>query len=205
MLVVGKILSYSMITFEEIIEKNKNYVTEDGLTIEHLFGFWSHFRYNQIKWNDKSSQIPIYISHAFEEKEQLIREGVTYKYLGINKNINIPTYEQKNALIYLFNNDVELGQTIIDFIFQEYSKLREYYNEPEDMPKISSSAELNTLIELTSIFILYNNHEEISFIGFYFGGCQWDDEHGLGVLTHKNKIVKFGQIEDATDERFRFL
>lgn len=194
-------------TFEDIVRQTTSYTSEDGITIEHEFHFWKPFRYNQIKWKAPSSPIPICISHVFEEKEQFIREGVIHKYLGANKNVAIPTAPQKNALVHLFNNEVQLGQAVVNFIFHEYNKLRDYYQEPEDsnfMPKLNSSAELSNLIELTTIFILYNHHQDISFIGFYFGGCQWDDEHGVGVLTYQNEIVKYGQIEEASDEYFHF-
>ncbi|MEQ1666544.1 MAG: hypothetical protein ABL927_14360, partial [Bdellovibrionales bacterium] len=102
-------------------------------------------------------------------------------------------------------NESQLGKTVIDFIFNEYNKLREYYKEADDsdfMPKLDNSYELTKLIELTQIFVLSNSNLDISFIGFYFA-CGWDDEHGIGILTHKDTVLQFGQIEEASDEYFK--
>ncbi len=30
-------------------------------------------------------------------------------------------------------------------------------------------------------------------------GCTWDEEHGVGVLTHKGRVVKLGQADTAFD------
>jgi high-affinity nickel permease len=70
------------------------------------------------------------------------------------------------------------------------------------MPKLNNGNELTELIELTQIFILSNSSLDIYFIGFYFA-CGWDDDHGIGFLTHKDKVVQFGQIEEASDEYFK--
>jgi len=67
----------------------------------------------------------------------------------------------------------------VDKIFQGYKRLRIEYGEPEDssfMPRLNKSGELVKYIELTRIYILPNNKDNHSFIGFYFGGCSWDEK-----------------------------
>ena len=192
-------------TFDQIISTTKNRVTEDGFELEKDFDFWRPFNYNKIKWKSTTTAVPILCSFAHEEKEIVINHDTTQKVLVPNKNVPIPTEEQKSAILYLFNNEVELGKTVIDYIFNEYNKLREYYKEPDDsdfMPKLNTSNELTRLIELTQIYILSNSNSGISFIGFYLA-CGWDDEHGIGLLTHGNKVLQFGQIEEASDEYFK--
>lgn len=36
----------------------------------------------------------------------------------------------------------------------------------------------------------------MAYVGFSFW-CTWDDEHGLGVMTHKNRVVKIGGVDTA--------
>lgn len=38
-----------------------------------------------------------------------------------------------------------------------------------------------------------------AYVGFELG-CSWDEEHGLGVLTHKDHVVKIGEAETAFEE-----
>ncbi len=192
-------------TFDQITATTKNILTEDGFSIEKDFDFWRPFNYNKIKWKSTTTAIQILCSFVNEEKEIVINQDITQKVLVPNKSIPLPTDEQKNAIEYLFSNEYELGKTIIDYIFLEYNKLREYYKESDDsdfMPKLDNSYGLTKLIELTQIFVLSNSNLGTSFIGFYFG-CGWDDEHGIGLLTHKNTVLQFGQIEEASDEYFK--
>ena len=193
-------------TFDQIITTTKNSVTEDDrFELEKEFDFWKPFNYNKIKWKSTTTNIPILCSFVNEEKEVVVDQNIIQKFLVPNKDISVPTEEQKNAIIYLFENEFPLGQIVIDYIFNEYNTLREYYKEPDDsdfMPKFNNSNELTEQIELTQIYILSNSNAGIAFIGFYFA-CGWDDEHGIGLLTHRNKVLQFGQIEEASDEYFK--
>ena len=36
----------------------------------------------------------------------------------------------------------------------------------------------------------------IAYVGYEFG-CIWDDEHGLGVMTHKTRIIDFGGADSS--------
>lgn len=46
------------------------------------------------------------------------------------------------------------------------------------------------------IYILDIEKDNLSYIGFSFS-CSWDDEHGYGVMMHKNRVVKMGGEETA--------
>ena len=59
------------------------------------------------------------------------------------------------------------------------------------MPGISTPQELSELLELQNIYIL-----DGAKVGFDFS-CSWDMEHGLGVMTQSDKVVKIGSGETA--------
>lgn len=46
------------------------------------------------------------------------------------------------------------------------------------------------------IYILDIEKNNLSYIGFSFL-CSWDEEHGYGVMMHKNRVVKMGTEETA--------
>lgn len=191
--------------YDEILSITKDTMTEDGYKLEKEFEFWRSFNYAQTRWKTTQVAIPILCSFVHKEKEIVLNGNSTQKILFPFKDIHIPNDDQKNAIEYLFENEAHLGKTLIDFIFIKYNELRDYYEEEDnsvDMPKLNSSFELRKLIELTQIFILSNSNSGMSFIGFYFA-CAWDDEHGIGLLTHMDKIVQFGQIEEASNEYFK--
>ncbi len=192
-------------TFEQILAITKSGTNEDGFELKTTFEFWSRFRHNQVKWKSPKTDIPVLCHFVHEEKEVVINQNLTQPVLIPNKNIPVPTEEQKKAIIYLFENEFQQGKTITDFIFNEYNKLREYYEEPADshfMPKLNNGMELTEQIELTQVFILSTSCQGISLTGFYFA-CGWDEEHGIGLLTHKDRVLQFGQIDEARDEYFK--
>ena len=44
---------------------------------------------------------------------------------------------------------------------------------------------------LASVHVLDVANAGVAYVGFELG-CDWDDEHGAGVMTHKTRIVSFG-------------
>ena len=62
------------------------------------------------------------------------------------------------------------------------------------MPNICAPHELGRLLELQNIYILLSG--KTVKIGFEFS-CSWDMEHGLGVMTQSDKVVKIGSGETA--------
>jgi hypothetical protein len=46
------------------------------------------------------------------------------------------------------------------------------------------------LVGLGVIHILPVALDDVAYTGFEFG-CNWDEEHGLGVMMHQSRIVEF--------------
>ncbi|MDA1478253.1 DUF6985 domain-containing protein [Bacillus changyiensis] len=56
------------------------------------------------------------------------------------------------------------------------------------LPDVDSSDQLFDLIELCNIHIHDVSNDGMAYIGYEFT-CAWEEEHGIGVMTHKNRIV----------------
>ncbi len=55
---------------------------------------------------------------------------------------------------------------------------------------------------LNQIHILSYAKDGVAYIGFEFG-CNWDEEHGFGILMHKERIVEIGSAHlsfESVDE-----
>ena len=59
------------------------------------------------------------------------------------------------------------------------------------MPDICAPQELSELLELQNIYILDGAKIDFEF------SCSWDMEHGLGLMTHKGKVINIGEVEVA--------
>jgi hypothetical protein len=68
---------------------------------------------------------------------------------------------------------------------------------PEDdqtFPIIQSPTQLRKLIGLHDVHVHGLTKYGIPYVGYEFG-CDWDDEHGLGVLMHGNRAVEIGHAD----------
>jgi len=130
-----------------------------------------------------------------------------------------PTDEQCMAFQHLLDNETTIQHAVLQAVFEAYPKWREsYYGpvssdggksfrpitefpdlyHPEKMPEISEPNELVRLVRPHTVHVLAKAIDGQTRIGFEFA-CKWDEEHGLGVLTHKGKVVDVGDGTAAFD------
>jgi hypothetical protein len=113
-----------------------------------------------------------------------------------------PAKEQVAAYRYLKENEEKVRDAVVAAVFKEYPKLRRHYAAGEldeneyHMPEIREKAELKKLIGVGIVHVLNEAKGGHAYVGFEMG-CTWDEEHGLGVLTHKDRVVEIGQADAA--------
>lgn len=109
--------------------------------------------------------------------------------------------KEVNAYKYLIENQSFIQTKMLTNLLKIYPELQEVSGLDEEdlqecMPHLKSTSEFKNLISLSSVYILNNAKENISFVGFGFD-CSWDDEHGVGIMTHKEKIIEIGEFATA--------
>jgi hypothetical protein len=114
-----------------------------------------------------------------------------------------PTQEQAATFQYLLDHEQAIRDTVLKGIFDVYPKWRDGHNFPELMPEIVSPEDLRSLIRPGGIYVMANPKDGQTRIGFSFS-CRWDEEHGLGVLTHAGRVIDISSTdvafaEEATD------
>ena len=112
-----------------------------------------------------------------------------------------PTPQQARALEDLLARESSIGSQILNGIFADYPKRRELYEYDNQtgaqvMPAIQRADQLQDLIGLSTVHILTVAKDDVAYVGFEFG-CEWDQEHGLGVMTHRGRIVKIGGADTS--------
>ncbi len=67
---------------------------------------------------------------------------------------------------------------------------------PRMLPAIRRRGDLRDVMMLTVIHILDVARAGQSYFGLQFE-CDWDDEHGAGLLMHRRRVIAFGQADVA--------
>lgn len=111
------------------------------------------------------------------------------------------TIEHENGINYLETNQKEILQSILTELLKVYPQWQKDYNyseedKPDFMPDVMEIKGFASLISPAAVYITSVFKENLPYIGFLFS-CSWDSEHGLGVMTHKNRIVKIGGADTA--------
>jgi hypothetical protein len=111
-----------------------------------------------------------------------------------------PTQAQTRAFQYLLDHQQALRKTVLNGVFSVYDGWRENYLASdipsENMPRLSNATDLIRLISPSTVHVLANDKDGFTHLGFGFS-CKWDEEHALGVLTHKGRVVEVGQADTA--------
>ena len=116
--------------------------------------------------------------------------------IRIIDGVKTTTTQQVNAIKFLIDNSDKIRNSILDTFIKELPNLREIY---EDLiPKIEHVEDLKNVIGLSLLHIMPSDKDDYAYIGFEFG-CNWDEEHGVGVMTHKDRVIAFGGADTSFD------
>jgi hypothetical protein len=113
------------------------------------------------------------------------------------------TTEQINAYKFLVDRQESIKENILDALLAEYKNLQNQYgysgeDEEAFMPNVTDTAQFQTLIGLSNVHVLDLSKDGVAYTGFEFG-CRWDEEHGLGIMVHKERVIEIGAADTAFD------
>jgi hypothetical protein len=109
-----------------------------------------------------------------------------------------PSPEQANALRYLLENQETIRVAILAAAFEGYSARREDligqgFVAEAGMPALVRPEQLKSFIGLSTVHVLRVVLDGAAYVGFELG-CTWDEEHGLGAMTHQGRIVDLSRM-----------
>ncbi len=116
-----------------------------------------------------------------------------------------PSPEQATAFRYLMANEAAVAAAVGRAIVEYYPEARRMHSEnlysdkSTPLPDVADPGELRPLVGLSGVHVLAVAHDGSAYIGFEFG-CAWEDEHGLGVMTHRGRVINTGQADFAFTE-----
>jgi hypothetical protein len=132
-----------------------------------------------------------------------ISDGSCRLSIGGDMVIDEPIIEEihLNAYNYLIENQEEIKKTMLEYLLNSYPDLQEQYGyegdeKTEFMPHVTTSEEFKPLIQISNIHLMNVAKDGAAYVGYEFG-CKWDDEHGIGFMTHKNRIIDLGMADTS--------
>lgn len=132
---------------------------------------------------------------------------LTYENEGAEVDIEIrdflddeiePSEQQVNTINYIIQHQDSIVKKMLETIWLKWAEIDQDYSieDYEDFPKISMKEDLRKVFNIHTIYIQALYKEDYAYFGLE-GSCMWDEEHGIGFLLHKSRLVAFGDAEEA--------
>lgn len=104
--------------------------------------------------------------------------------------------EHLAAYQYTVNYQSKIRDKIIEAVFDIYTELQASYGYEGDdkvqyMPDIQVFDDLKRLIGLSRVHIMNVFKDGMAYVGYELN-CIWDEEHGLGIMMYKDRVVELG-------------
>lgn len=193
--------------FEQGLVFFKEQKTEEAITYAHFFQdlLENPEKMQDFIQDDEDDEMDFGNFVELEAWAKFFEEEVKIHYTILKKNgeeTDRHSQQHKNGLAYLQENQQEILQNFLHELLKIYPSLqeqwRDFYTDEEKvefMPDISDISGFAPLLSPTSLFVFSEYWEDLPYysIGFH---CSWEQEHGLGVVMHKNRVVK---IVDASE------
>jgi hypothetical protein len=111
-------------------------------------------------------------------------------------DVKTTTLAQVNAIQFLINHSDKIRAALLTGLLDELSNLKEVYDNLT--PDISGIEDIKKVIGLSYLHVMSSDKDDFAYVGFELD-CEWNEEHGIGVIMHKDRIVKIGQAEITHD------
>ncbi len=102
--------------------------------------------------------------------------------------------EQQAAYLLVTTKAKKHQEMVLDAIVAAFPKLTK--GAEIELPKKVDRKALASLVSLTTAHIHWAHKDGLAYVGYELA-CAWDDEHGVGVMTHQDRVVDVGGADTA--------
>lgn len=130
------------------------------------------------------------------------RRASSFDVSVVAENRDEPSGEQAKAYAWFLGHEASVCRKVVRAIAVYYTWLRQQertWFDEYDCHEVKTSDDLRDLMEFNGLCVRRDHFRGMALLGFSFAS-KWDDEHGLGVLTHRSQIIDVGQAEVAYRE-----
>ncbi|MDX1907907.1 MAG: hypothetical protein SF053_12810 [Bacteroidia bacterium] len=151
---------------------------------ELMLPSWAGFQSRQGSYASKNSN---------KASDGLVKVFITGKEVD---GVKVTTAEQVNAVKYLIDNADNVRDALLLGLLHEMPGLEDIYEDL--LPEVHKIEDFQDVIGLANIHLMESDKEGFAYVGFELG-CNWDEDHGVGVMMHKDRVVAVGQATTAFD------
>lgn len=145
-------------------------------------------------WKGFQSRQGPYASQDNEERSsgqvKVTVEGIPVDY------VKVCSAAQAASIHYLVEHSESIRDSLLKGLLDIFPSWREVYEEY--FPDVSNISQFKDVIGLSYLHILSAERDGFAYVGFELG-CSWDDEHGTGVLMHKERVIEVGQADTSVN------
>ena len=167
---------------QNVLELQPNIIIHDNYEGEISLAAWKGFQSRQGFYGSEDSN---------ETSNGIVKVFINGRQVDYVKTT---TQEQINSLNFLQDNSEKIRDEILNALYRELPQIRDIYEEL--VPEINTISDLKNFIGLSIIHILESDKDGFAYIGYELG-CDWDDEHGIGIMTHKDRVIEIGQADTS--------
>ena len=137
------------------------------------------------------------------ENGKAISDGTVKLHFACNTHSTPDEWQAEiDAYNYLVQNQYEIRDGIIRSLIDKFDWLREYYDlDPADntgLPDITpdnqNDIDLRPFIGPETVSILEQTRDGMAYLEWHLN-CTWDVEHGVAVVTHKERVIDLDRGE----------
>ena len=143
-------------------------------------------------WKEFQSRQGPYGSIDKQEKSvgqiKVTVEGIQVDYVKISSPAQVA------GIQYLVEHSEIVKVSLLRGLLSMFPIWNEIYEEY--LPDVSDIGKFKDVIGLSYLHVLSAEKDGFAYIGFELG-CTWDEEHGAGVLMHKDRVVEVGQADTS--------
>lgn len=102
-----------------------------------------------------------------------------------------------NAYNHLLKNQHEIRDSIIRTLIEKFNWLKKTYDWDQDdeiTPETIADFDFKSFIGPLSVSFHEECKDDIAYLEWHFQ-CEWDEEHGLAVITHQERVIDLDRGE----------
>ena len=112
-----------------------------------------------------------------------------------------PTDAQSRGFQFQLDHGPEVVCAVLETLMPFYQRLRAEWDLPEEpLREVTSPEQFRQMMGLSQIHVHPYYRDGLAYIGLEFG-CDWDLEHGFGVMLHGARVVEFGYAAAAFEQQ----
>ena len=134
-------------------------------------------------------------AYGSRNSEELSDGTIKTHTIGVSVDyVHLLSQAQYESIQYLTKNSEIVRDSLLTSLLKDYPNTKEIYEDL--MPEIRSIEDYKEHIGLSFLHLMDSEKDGFAYYGFELG-CSWDDEHGVGVMMYKDRVIAVGLAEES--------